>query len=188
MLLFLIYWTSMEYIYIKISCLNTSLMKNIAVLILLWILIRKKMTFEIFFYLILYLCVLVLLSLYVIRHLYNLIKFYIKNMWLDSKSLFWKKNLKETVNKLIWLTEDGLFSLKILILPAQCIYFTIKHILVFFWFRKKNPLKLIQKCPVLSFFWCKVPSLLGIYCNCCQSNKCLFIPYPKYQLTKMILW
>lgn len=148
------------------------------------------MTFEIFFYLILYLCVCMhvcmLLSLYMIRNLGDLIKFYIENMWLDSKSLFWKKNLKETVNKLIWLTED-LFSLKILILPAQYIYFIIKYILVCFWFSKKfseaNP-----KCPVLSFFWCKVPSLLGIHCNCYQSNKYLSISYLKYQLMKMVLW
>lgn len=144
------------------------------------------MTFEIFFYTILYLCVCVLLSLYMIRNLCDLIKFYIENMWLDSKSLFWKENLKETVNKLIWLAED-LFSLKILILPSQCIYFTIKYILVCFWL-EKNPLKWIQKCPVLSFFWCKVLNLLGIHCNCCQSKKYLFIPYPEYQLMKMVLW
>lgn len=61
-------------------------MKNIAVLILLWILIREKMIFEIFFYLILY-CVCVPLCLYMIRNLYDLIKFYIENMWLDSRSL-----------------------------------------------------------------------------------------------------
>ena len=141
MLLFLIYWTSMEYIYIEISCLNTSLMKNIAVVILLWILIREKN--DLWNFLLPHLCVCVCLcvcvslSLYMIRNLCDLIKFNIENMWVDSKSLFWKKNLKETVNKLIWLTQD-LFSLKTLIFPAQCIYFTIKYILVCFWFSEKK--------------------------------------------------
>ena len=162
MLLFLIYWTSMEYIYIEISCLNTSLMKNIAVVILLWILIREKN--DLWNFLLPHLCVCVCLcvcvslSLYMIRNLCDLIKFNIENMWVDSKSLFWKKNLKETVNKLIWLTQD-LFSLKTLIFPAQCIYFTIKYILVCFWFSEKknkkkqqqNPLKWIQECLLLSF-------------------------------------
>ena len=140
MLLFLIYWTSMEYIYIEISCLNTSLMKNIAVVILLWILIREKndlWNFLLPHFMCVCVCVCMCLSLYVIRNLCDLIKFNIENMWVDSKSLFWKKNLKETVNKLIWLTED-LFSLKTLILPTQCIYFTIKYILVCFWFREEK--------------------------------------------------
>ena len=88
------------------------------------------------FYVCVHVCLCVCFSLYMIRNLCDLIKFNIENMWLDSKSLFWKKNLKETVNKLIWLTED-LFSLKTLILPVQYIYFTIKYILVCFWFRKK---------------------------------------------------
>ena len=144
MLLFLIYWTSMEYIYIEISCLNTSLMKNIAVVILLWILIREKN--DLWNFLLPHLCVCVCLcvcvslSLYMIRNLCDLIKFNIENIWVDSKSLFWKKNLKETVNKLIWLTQD-LFSLKTLIFPAQCVYFTIKYILVCFWFRGKKKKK-----------------------------------------------
>lgn len=47
------------------------------------------MTFEIFFYLIFYLCV--CFFLYMIRNLYDLIKFYIENMWLDSNSLFLKE-------------------------------------------------------------------------------------------------
>lgn len=45
------------------------------------------MTFEIFFYLVLYLCVCVLLSLNMITNLYDLIKFYLESMWLDSESL-----------------------------------------------------------------------------------------------------
>ena len=107
------------------------------------------MTFEIFFYLI-YVCVCVSLSLslYMIRNLCDLIKFNIENMWVDSKSLFWKKNLKETVNKLIWLTQD-LFFLKTLIFPAQRVYFTIKSILVCFWFRekKKQPSEVNPRMP-----------------------------------------
>lgn len=47
-------------------------------------------------------CVCMLLSLYMIRNLCDLIKFYIENMRLDSNSLFGNKNLKETVNKLIY--------------------------------------------------------------------------------------
>lgn len=35
---------------------------------------------------------------------------------------------------------------------------------------EKYPLKLIQKCLFFHFFWCKVPSLLGIKCNCCLSH------------------
>jgi hypothetical protein len=50
------------------------------------------MTFEIFFYLIFFLCVCMLLSLYMIRSLYNLIKFCIENMWLDIKAYFEKKS------------------------------------------------------------------------------------------------
>lgn len=37
---------------------------------------------------------------------------------------------------------------------------------------EKYPLKLIQKCFfwIFHFFWCKVPSLLGIKYNCCLSH------------------
>lgn len=93
------------------------------------------MTFEIFFYLIFYLCVCVCFFLYMIRNLYDLIKFYIENMWLDSNSLFWKKSLKETVNKWIWLTGD-LLSLKILSLPAQCIFYSRKTHVALLWVEK----------------------------------------------------
>ena len=50
--------------------------------------------------------------------------------------------------------EVKVFFLKTLIFPAQRVYFTIKSILVCFWFREKknNPLKWIQECPLLSFF------------------------------------
>lgn len=185
MLLFLIYWTSMEYIYIEISCLNTSLMKNIAVVILLWILIREKndlWNFLLPHFMCVCVCVCICLSLYVIRNLCDLIKFNIENMWVDSKSLFWKKNLKETVNKLIWLTED-LFSLKTLILLTQCIYFTIKYILVCFWFTEEKKVLWSESKNVLCLvFLCKVPSLLKIHCNCCQLKGHLFIPYPKINL------
>lgn len=99
-------------------------MKNIAVVILLRILIREKDDLWNFL-LPHFLFVCVCFFLYMIRNCYDLIKFYIENMWLDSNSLFWKKNLKETVNKWIWLTED-LLSLKILSLPAQCISYTRK--------------------------------------------------------------
>lgn len=154
----------------KISCLNTSLMKNIAVVILLRILIRGKD--DLWNFLLphfLSVCACVCFFLYMIRSLYDLIKFYIENTWLDSNSLFWKKNLKETVNKRIWLTGD-LLSLKILRLPAQCISYARKIHFALLQVEKNVLWSSSKKCPAFHSFWCEVPSLLGIHCNCFLSH------------------
>lgn len=143
-------------------------MKNIAVVISLRILIREKD--DLWNFLLphlLFVCV--CFFLYMIRNLYDLIKFYIENMWLDSNSLFWKNSLKETVNKWIWLTGD-LLSLKILSLPAQCISYARKTHIALLWVEKNILWSWSKNACFFHFFWCKVPSLLGIKCNCCLSH------------------